>query len=107
MAKTVVRNAQYRRGGLGIRQRHNERQNADYMNDDIVKDRAAHNVHYKQAQGSYESTFDKMVADGVISTRGLCVSRKQIQPDLDTANHSNNRGLRRWHTFPSPLNYKE
>jgi len=71
MAKTVVRNAQYRRGGLGIRQRHNERQNADYMNDDIVKDRAAHNVHYKQAQGSYESTFDKMVADGVISTRGL------------------------------------
>jgi chromosome segregation ATPase len=41
MAKTVVRNAQYRRGGLGIRQRHNERQNADYMNDDIVKERAA------------------------------------------------------------------
>jgi hypothetical protein len=71
MAKSVVRNAQYRRGGLGIRQRHNERQNADYMNDDIVKDRAAYNVHYKQAQGSYESTFDKMVADGVISTRGL------------------------------------
>jgi hypothetical protein len=51
--KSVVRNAQYRRGGLSIRQHHNERQNADYMNDDIVKDRAAHNVHFKQAQGSY------------------------------------------------------
>jgi len=71
MAKTVVRNAQYRRGGLGIRQRHNERQNADYMNEDIIKDRAAYNVYFKQAEGSYESTFDKLLADGTISTRGL------------------------------------
>ena len=69
--KSVVRNAQYRRGGLSVRQRHNERQNADYMNDDIIKDRAAYNVHFKQAQGSYEAMFDKMVADGEISTRGL------------------------------------
>jgi len=71
MSKSVVRNAQYRRGGLGIRQRHNERQNADYMNDDIIRERAAFNVRYKQSQGSYESQFDKMVADGTISTRGL------------------------------------
>ncbi|MDR0490036.1 MAG: plasmid recombination protein, partial [Oscillospiraceae bacterium] len=71
MAQSVARNAQYRRGGLGIRQRHNERQNADYMNDDIIRERAALNVHYKQPQGSYESAFDKMVADGAISTRGL------------------------------------
>ena len=69
--KSVVRNAQYKRGGLAIRQRHNERQNADYMNDDIIKERAAYNVHFKQAQGSYESTFDAMVAGGMISTRGL------------------------------------
>ena len=68
---SVARNAQYRRGGLSVRQRHNERQNVDYMNDDIIKERAAYNVHLKQPQGSYESTFDKMVADGVISTRGL------------------------------------
>jgi hypothetical protein len=71
MAKTVVRNGQYRRGGLSIRQRHNERQNADYMNDDIVKERAVCNVHYKQAQGSYEHMFDAMIADKTISTRGL------------------------------------
>ena len=69
--KSVVRNAQYRRGGLSVRQRHNERQNADYMNDDIIQDRAAYNVHFKQAQGSYESVFDKMEADKIISTRGL------------------------------------
>jgi hypothetical protein len=71
MAKTVVRNAQYRRGGLKIRQRHNERQNDKYMNEDIITERAALNVHFKQTEGSYESTFDAMLADGAISTRGL------------------------------------
>jgi hypothetical protein len=69
--KSVVRNAQYRRGGLSVRQRHNERQNADYMNDDIVKDRAALNVHFKEPTGSYEQMFDRLLADGAISTRGL------------------------------------
>ena len=34
MSQSVARNKQYRRGGLGLRQRHNERQNEDYMNDD-------------------------------------------------------------------------
>jgi len=69
--KCVVRNGQNRRGSLGVRQRHNERQNADYMNDDIIKERAAFNVHFKQPTGSYEVMFDAMVADGAISTRGL------------------------------------
>lgn len=69
--KSVVRNKQYRRGGLSVRQRHNERQNADYTNDDIMQDRAALNVHFKQPTGSYEQMFDSMLADGVISTRGL------------------------------------
>ena len=40
MAKCVVRNGQYRRGGLGFHQRHNERENANYMNDDIIKERS-------------------------------------------------------------------
>jgi hypothetical protein len=68
---SVVRNAQYRRGGLSVRQRHNERQNMDYMNDDIIKERAAYNVYFKEPQGSYEQMFDTMVADKTISTRGL------------------------------------
>ena len=71
MAKTVVRNAQYKRGGLKVRQRHNERQNDSYMNGDIIQERAALNVHFKQSAGSYETTFDKMIAEGAISTRGL------------------------------------
>ena len=69
--KCVVRNAQYRRGGLNKRERHNERKNADYMNEDIIKERAGFNVYFKRPAGGYEATFDAMVADGVISTRGL------------------------------------
>ncbi len=68
--KSVVRNAQYKRGGLNKRERHNERKNADYMNEDIIPERAALNVHFKPSAGGYESTFDAMVADGIVSTRG-------------------------------------
>ena len=71
MSQSVARNKQYRRGGLSIRQRHNERQNEDYMNDDIIKDRAVYNVHFKEPQGSYAQMFDAMIADKTISTRGL------------------------------------
>ena len=69
--RSVVRNQAYKRGGLNKRERHNERKNADYMNPDIMPDRAPYNVHYKRCEGGYEQTFDKMLADGVISTRGL------------------------------------
>src|SRR5215510_14130121 len=69
--KCVVRNAQYRRGGLNKRQRHNERKNADYMNEDIIKERAAFNVHFKKPTAGYEQVFDEMIAEKTISTRGL------------------------------------
>ncbi|MDR1736769.1 MAG: plasmid recombination protein [Oscillospiraceae bacterium] len=69
--KSVVRNAQYKRGGLNKRERHNERKNADYMNEDIIPERAALNVHFKPSAEGYERTFDAMVAEGIISTRGL------------------------------------
>ena len=93
--KSVVRNAQYRRGGLSVRQRHNERQNADYMNDDIIKDRAAYNVHFKQAEGSYEKAFDKLLADGVISTKGLGKDPHIVDEfvfDVNTAYFEHNGG---------------
>jgi len=69
--RSVVRNAQYRRGSLNIRQRHNERQNMDYMNDDIIKDRINMNIHFKRPTGTYEQMFDEMVSNKTISTRGL------------------------------------
>jgi len=76
--KTVVRNDHYRRGGLGIRERHNERKNMGYQNDDIITERAAFNITFKRCMedgddkvSGYAKMFDKMLADGVISTRGL------------------------------------
>jgi len=95
--RCVVRNAQYRRGGLKVRQRHNERQNADYMNDDIVKDRAEYNVQFKQTQDSYESTFDTMLADKTISTRGLGKDPfivDELVFDVNSAYFENNGGYK-------------
>ena len=69
--KCVVRNAQYRRGGLNKRERHNERKNMDYQNEDIDPARFPLNVHFKACEGGYAATFDRMVAEGVISTRNL------------------------------------
>jgi hypothetical protein len=93
--KSVVRNAQYRRGGLNKRERHNERKNADYMNDDIVKERAAFNVRFKPSAGGYEATFDKMLAEGAISTRGLGKDPYIVDElvfDVNSAYFENNGG---------------
>ena len=68
---TVVRNHNYNRGELSIHERHNERKNTDYANEDIVPERTCLNVHFKQPDATYTTCFDKLVQDGVISTRGL------------------------------------
>jgi len=67
----VVRNEAYRRGSLNVRERHNERKNENYFNADIVSERAELNIYFKKCDRTYEQTFDKLLADGVISTRGL------------------------------------
>ena len=93
--KCVVRNAQYRRGGLNKRERHNERKNADYQNEDIISERSALNVHFKQSAGGYESTFDKMLADKAISTRGLGKDPYIVDElvfDVNSAYFENNGG---------------
>ncbi len=68
---TVVRNNSYQRNNFPIRERHNERKNEIYSNPDIVPERQHLNVHFKQCEGSYTRAFDRLVSDGVISTRGL------------------------------------
>lgn len=93
--KCVVRNAQYRRGGLNKRERHNERKNADYQNEDIIKERADFNVHFKCSAGGYESTFDAMCADKIISTRGLGKDPHIVDElvfDVNSAFFENNGG---------------
>jgi len=93
--RSVVRNEAYRKSAVGIRERHNERKNQEYSNPDIVKDRSHLNVHFKTCDGSYAETFDRMIADGTISTRGLKPDAKVIDElvfDVNTAYFERNGG---------------
>lgn len=69
--RTVVRNQPRTDGNIGDAQQHNERQKSSYMNEDIVPERSALNIHFKQPEGGYLEAFQRMAADGTISTRGL------------------------------------
>jgi hypothetical protein len=68
--RSVVRNRSYTRSQVENIERHNERSNKYYGNGDVDLTRTSMNVHFKQAEGSYLQAFDKMLEDGVISTRG-------------------------------------
>jgi hypothetical protein len=67
---TVVRNAAYKRSELNVRERHNERKNESYFNGDVVPERSELNIHFKSCAGTYADEFDRLLSDGVISTRG-------------------------------------
>ena len=68
--RSVVRNRAYTKAEFSLRERHNERLNESYFNSDILPERRSLNVHFKQSTKSYAETFDEMLANGVISTRG-------------------------------------
>ena len=76
--KCVVRNAAYSRVKVGNMERHNERKNEHYGNGDVQLDRTSLNIHFKECEGGYLQAFDKMIDDGVISTRGLKKDAKII-----------------------------
>ena len=92
--KTVVRNAAYKAGEFGLRERHNERQNESYMNGDIDKSRADMNIHFRQnfaddgSVESYEQTFNRLLDEGKIVKRGLKPDAKvfdELVFDVNTA----------------------
>ena len=57
---------------VGMTERHNERKNETYENMNVVEERIAYNVHYKEpACDTYMETLKQMERDGQISTRGL------------------------------------
>ena len=81
-AQSVVRNAAYKKSEFSIRERHNERLNESYHNADIDISRAHLNVHFCEnvrlddnedyvIRESYEETFNRLIAEGKISTKGL------------------------------------
>jgi len=86
--RTVVRNQPYRRGGVGIRERHNERRNESYSNPDIEPERSYLNIHFRQCDTTYEKALDRMLEQGEVSTRGLKPDAKVFEEmvfDVNTA----------------------
>lgn len=69
--RTSARNAKLTADKVGNAQAHNEREKDSYTNQDIVPERTGMNVHFKSPTADYTAMFDQMVADGIISTRGL------------------------------------
>ncbi|MBE6905344.1 MAG: recombinase [Ruminococcaceae bacterium] len=93
--RSIVRNEAYQKKSVFIREHHNERKNQGYSNPDIVTDRSHLNIHFKTCEGSYAETFDRMLADGAISTRGLQPDAKVIDElvfDVNTAYFDRNGG---------------
>lgn len=74
--RTVVRNQSYQKGGIGIRERHNERKNESYSNPDIVPQRTHMNMQFCRCEGTYTQALDRMIAEGTVSTRGLKADAK-------------------------------
>jgi len=86
--RTVVRNQSYQKGGIGIRERHNERKNESYSNPDIELDRSYMNMHFCKCDGTYTQALERMIAEGVVSTRGLKADAKvfgEMVFDVNTA----------------------
>ncbi len=69
--RTSVRNARMADTDVSNMQAHNEREKESYVNQDIVQECTSMNVHFKKPEAGYREMFDRMVADGSISTRGL------------------------------------
>jgi hypothetical protein len=83
------------KSGIGIRERHNERENEMYNNPDIVLERSDMNVHYKECETTYGKWFDTMVESGVVSTRGLKPDAKvfgELVFDVNTMYFKNHGG---------------
>lgn len=93
--RTVVRNQPYKRGGIGIRERHNERKNEHYANPDIEPERFHLNIHFKKCETSYEKVLDGMLERGEVSARGLKPDAKMFAEmvfDVNTAYFDNHGG---------------
>lgn len=70
--RTIVRNHDLKApGDVAKIQEHNEREKANYSNQDIVPERTAMNVHFKAPTASYAEMFGQLEREKVISTRGL------------------------------------
>ena len=76
-------------------QEHNEREKENYSNQDIDTSQTCRNIHFKTPTDSYSAMFDQMIADGIISTRGLkadAVKYGELIFDVNSAYFHNHGG---------------
>ena len=76
-------------------QEHNEREKDNYSNQDIDTTQTHRNIHFKTPTDSYAAMFDQMIADGVISIRGLkadAVKYGELIFDVNSAYFHNHGG---------------
>ena len=67
-----MRNERYRKNAISVRERHNERKNEVYSNPDVLLEYSYNNVIFKACEATtYAQQFDRMVEEGIVSTRGL------------------------------------
>ncbi|MFP3154676.1 plasmid recombination protein [Lachnospiraceae bacterium ZAX-1] len=92
--KSIVRNAGKMATQFEVCERHNERQNIEYKNADIIKERAGLNIQYRRVFSSggtpetYEETFNRLLAEGKIVKKGLKADAKvfgELVFDINTA----------------------
>lgn len=85
---TNVRAGKYTRADIPKVERHNERKNLEYENLNIDLDRTDMNIYFKKPTKSYSATFDEMIEEGIISTKGLksnAVHYGELLFDVNTA----------------------
>ena len=93
--RTSARNMRMTTDKATNAQGHNEREKDSYVNQDIVTERRNMNVHFKTPTDSYTAMFNQMVADGIISTRGLKADAEKYGElifDVNSAYFYNNGG---------------
>ena len=76
-------------------QEHNEREKDNYSNQDIDTTQTYRNIHFKAPTDSYAAMFDQMIADRLISTRGLkadAVKYEELIFDVNSAYFHNHGG---------------
>ena len=79
--KSVVRNQGYVRSVVENIEKHNERKNNNYSNDDVILEQSVNNVHFKVCDTTYLGEFDRMIKAGEITTRGLKLNNEGTKPE--------------------------
>lgn len=69
--RTIARNERYQRKDVLNMERHNERKNETYKNEDVLLKFKDKNFYFKKPTDTYLGIYDKMCEDEIIFERGL------------------------------------